>query len=137
MYQKSREAATDVAQLITELGHGALESAVSVGVSRTAAKVHDFSTPETKRKGSVTITLEFEHIPGTGQMVIEHTVSMKHPTGQHKKDEGSETIGGTSVVYIGPNGALTLLPPKVDIDGQARLEIEPKGPPPVGNPRDR
>ena len=122
MYQKSREAATDVEQLVSDLGHGAFAQALSVAVSRTAAGVHDFSTAETKRKGKVTIVLDFELIPGTAQLAIEHQITMDHPTSLHKSDKASETIGGTSVLYIGKGGALTLLPPSVDITGQMRVE---------------
>jgi hypothetical protein len=41
MYQKSREAATDVEQLVSDLAHGAFQNALSVAVSRTASRVHD------------------------------------------------------------------------------------------------
>lgn len=108
-------AATDVAEFMTDLDGGQFDRMLSVALSKTAAAVVD-----RERKGKVTVTFDLEHIPGTHQVRIGHTVKFEHPTMAGKV---AEEAGGATVLHVGRYGALSLAQPSLlgDADRQTRL----------------
>lgn len=98
-------AATDVAEFLTDLDGGQMEHLLSIALSETAAAVVDRS-----RKGAVTLTLSFEHIPNTRQVAVGHKITFTKPTSSGKVSEESE---GATVLHVGRYGALSLAQPSL------------------------
>lgn len=95
----SRDAATDVTELIGTLGGGTFEMAMSVALSQVAARVVDHDP----KKGKVSVTFEFERIPGTYQVRVSHTLKFQSPTALGSK---SEETSGSDVLTVGKGGEL-------------------------------
>lgn len=104
MHERPRDAATDVGELITDLDAGQFDAALSVALSQVAAAVVDHRD----RKGKVRVDMLFEHIAGTSQVRLEHTVRFERPTIQGKASE--ETTGAT-VLHVSKGGRLSLSQP--------------------------
>lgn len=102
MYEvpKTRDAGTDVAEFITDLDGGQLETMLSVALSQTAAAVVDHGS-----KGKVLLEMTFDQIKGTHQVVVSHKLVFKAPTMLGSK---SETVEGDSVLHVGKGGKLSL-----------------------------
>lgn len=98
-------AATDVQELISDLDSGVFERVLSVALSQVGSAV---TTHE--KKGSVTLTMDFEHIKGTSQVRMGHTLSFKKPTGS---GSSSEVTKGATVLHVGRFGALSLTQPSL------------------------
>lgn len=93
-------AATDVGEFVSDLDGGMAERMLSIALSQTAAAVVDHA-----KKGSVSLTLTLEHIPGTHQVHIAHEIKFSKPTSTGKSSE--ETAGKTAM-FVGKFGALSL-----------------------------
>lgn len=100
MHERPSQATTDAAEFITDLDGGQFDAMLSVALSTVAAAVVD-----REKKGEVTIKLKFEHIKGTSQVRLAHSVDFKSPTTLGKK---SETAEGATVMHVGKGGALSL-----------------------------
>jgi len=98
-------AATDVPEMLSDLDGGQLEHLLSIAVSETAAAVVD-----REKKGSVSLTLHFEHIPGTSQVRVGHKVTFSKPTMTGRASEESE---GATVLHVGKFGKLSLAQPSL------------------------
>jgi hypothetical protein len=111
---KPREAATDVAEFITDLDGGQLDTMLSVALSKTAAAVVDNS-----KKGKVVLELEFEQIKQTHQVVVSHKLVFKAPS---RLGSTSEEVKGTSVLHVGKGGRLSLAQQRlIDEGAQSQL----------------
>lgn len=106
MKERPSGAATDVGEFLTDLDAGQFDAMLSVALSKTAAAVVD----KEKKKGKVTITLDFEAIKGTHQVRVAHTVKYIAPTMSGKS---SEEAGGATVLHVGRNGRLSLAQPEL------------------------
>lgn len=111
--------ATDVPTFIEELEAGMFESQLSAALSETAAAVVD---REAKKGAKVTITFDFEHITGTQQVRIAHTVKFQRPT---RFGQRAETCKGASVMHVGKNGRLTVTQPEVPGMQGRQASLEP------------
>jgi hypothetical protein len=112
--QQSTSAATDVAEFISDLDGGHFEHMLSIALSQTAAAVVDHG-----KKGKVTITLDFERIPGTQQVRVAHLMKFIKPTSMGRT---SEETDNASVLYVGKFGALSLAQPRLfDDERQKRI----------------
>lgn len=98
-------AATNVPELIAEIDAGMFERALSMALSQTAAGVVDH-----EKKGKVSIDFTFEHIKGTNQVRVAHTVKFSKPTSVGKS---SEEMGGAIVLYVGRFGCLSIAQPNL------------------------
>ena len=108
--QETTRAATDVAEIVTELDGGQFERQLSIALSVVAAKVVDFD-----KKGRVTIELDIEKIAGTFQVRVGHKLKFTHPTGTGK---ASEETGGATVLHVGKYGKLSIAQQPLDLGGQ-------------------
>jgi hypothetical protein len=112
--QENSRAATSVPEFVSELDAGQFENMFSVGVSETAAAalMHE-------KKGEVSVTLKFSHIPGTQQVRIESITKFKRPTSNGSVIEDAK---GATVMHVGPRGRLTLTqPPLPGMERQQHL----------------
>lgn len=96
-------AVTDVGEFITDLDGGMFDRALSVALSQVAASVVD-----REKKGKVRIDFAFEHIKGTHQVRLEHTVKFERPTMAGK---ASEEQTGATVLHVSKGGRLSLSQP--------------------------
>jgi hypothetical protein len=111
---RPREAATDVAEFLTDLDGGQFETMLSVAVSQVAAAAIDH-----ERKGKVKIELDFEKIKNTHQVVVTHTLKFEKPS---RLGSTSETVKGGSVLHVGKGGRLTLAQQRlIDENSQDRI----------------
>jgi hypothetical protein len=98
-------AATDVPELVTDLGAGLFEQMLSTALSECAAATIDHG-----RKSVVTIKMELDNIPGTHQLRMQHDIKYNKPTSMGKS--GEET-SSTTVLHVGRYGALSLSQPSL------------------------
>ena len=98
----STAAATDVGEFITDLDGGQFDRMLSIALSQVAAGVVD-----NKRVGEVNIKFHIEHIPGTSQINLKHTLKFARPTADGKAGEEATR---TTVLHVGKFGKLTLMP---------------------------
>lgn len=98
---RTRDAATDVAEFVTDLDGGVFDIALSTALSKVAAAVIDHD----KKGGKVKIEFDFERIAGTYQVRIGHKLTFTHPTSLGKS---SEEMKGATVLHVGKYGALSL-----------------------------
>jgi hypothetical protein len=117
MKERPSGAATDVGEFLTDLDGGQFDAMLSVALSKTAAAVVD----REKKKGKVTITLDFEAIKGTHQVRVEHTVKFVAPTMSGKT---SEEAGGATVLHVGKSGRLSLAQPSLLGDASRQTHID-------------
>lgn len=101
----SASAATDVSEFVTDLDGGQFDRMLSVALSKVASSVVD-----REKKGKVTIDLSFEHIKGTHQVRVAHSIKFVQPTMSGK---ASEEAGGATVLHVGRYGALSLAQPSL------------------------
>lgn len=111
MHQRNPAAATDVGEFITDLDGGNFDHMLSIALSKVAAAVVD-----REKKGKVSIELSFEHIKGTHQVRVAHSVKFVQPTTTGKV---AEEAGGATVVHVGQYGRLSLAQPSL-LDGQGQ-----------------
>ncbi|MEG0921321.1 MAG: hypothetical protein RSD57_13555 [Comamonas sp.] len=95
-------AATDVSEFITDLDGGQFERMLSIAISQVAAGVVD-----NKRVGEVSVKFHIDHIPGTSQVNLKHTLKFARPTADGKAGEEATR---TTVLHVGKFGKLTLMP---------------------------
>ena len=95
-------AATDVAELLSDLDGGVFERQLSAALSQSAAAAVD-----NKKQSEVTIKLVLKPISGTHQVHVEHTLIFKKPTATGKT---SEETGQTTTLHVGKYGRLSLVP---------------------------
>lgn len=96
-------AVTDVGEFFTDLDGGMFDRMLSVALSQVAASVVDHD-----RKGKVRIDFAFEHIKGTHQVRLAHTVRFERPTMAGK---ASEEQSGATVMHVSKGGRLSLSQP--------------------------
>lgn len=118
MHPKREQSSTDVADFIESLEGGNTENMLSAALSGVAAGVVNTN----KKGGEVNLKLKFEHVKGTSQVIVGCEVTMKAPTARGEKRE--KDVGSTTM-YVGEGGKLSLLPPKIDMHGQTSIH-EPK-----------
>lgn len=106
-------AATDVAEVISELDGGMFERMLSIALSQTAAAVIDRA-----KVGEVSIKFKLEQIEGTHQVRLAHTLKFTKPTMTGKSSEETE---GATVLHVGKYGALSLAQPSLLGKGQNSL----------------
>lgn len=99
---RSPAAATDVAELISDLDGGQFEHALSIALSQAAAAAVD-----NKKGAEVNIKLAIKPIAGTHQIHLEHTLAFKTPTSNGKR---TEEASQTTTLHVGKGGKLTLSP---------------------------
>lgn len=105
MHEKDSRAATDIGEFIYDLEAGQAAQQLSVALSQVAAAVVD-----REKKGRVSIAFEFEHIPGTHQVRIAHTVKYLRPT---MTGQATEEASGATVLHVSRGGALSLAQPEL------------------------
>lgn len=98
-------AATNVPELIAEIDAGMFERMFSIALSQTAAAVVDREKP-----GEITIKLKIEHIKGTHQVRMGHSMKFTKPTMTGKAGEESS---GATVLFVGRFGKLSLAQPSL------------------------
>lgn len=114
MHPKRESSSTDVADFIESLEGGNTENMLSAALSIVAAGVVNTG----KKGGEVNLKLKFEHVKGTSQVIVGCEVAMKAPTTRGQK---RETDIGSTTMYVGEGGKLSLLPPKIDMHGQTSI----------------
>lgn len=97
------QAATDVAEFISDLDGGQFERLLSVALSQVAAACVD-----REKKGEVLLKLKFDPIKGTHQVAVEHELKFTKPTSSGK---ASEETKRTTVLHVGRYGAISLAQP--------------------------
>lgn len=110
---RPQNAATDTGEFITDLDGGFFEIKLSTALSKVAAAVVD-----KERKGAVSVSFEFEHIPGTHQVRCTHGLKYHHPTQDGK---ASEEESRATVLHVGRGGALSLAQPSLLDGNQPKL----------------
>ena len=107
-------AATDVQKLIEDLDGGQLELMLSVALSKVAAAAVD-----NHRVGEVSLKIKIKPIVGSHQVSCEHSVEFKSPT---ESGHQAEKSNRTTVLFVGPYGALSLAQPV--LPGMTQTEIK-------------
>lgn len=92
---------TDVKEFIGDLEAGGVEAVAARVLSAVAAATVDY-----QRKGKFSLTIEFERIGQSQQVLCKHTLSYKHPT---KKGDIGESVTGETPMYVGKGGSMSLL----------------------------
>lgn len=118
MHEKREGSITDVADFIESLEGGNTENMLSAALSTVAAGVVNTG----RKGGEVKLTIKFEHVKGTSQVIVGCAVDMKAPTLRGEKRE--KDLGSTTM-YVGAGGKLSLLPPKIDMHGQTSIHEKP------------
>ena len=98
----SQSAATDVPDLIQELGGGQFERMLSIALSQSAAAAVDNG-----KVAEVNVKFKLKPISGTHQIHCEHELVFKKPTSNGKT---SEQAAQTTTLHVGKFGKLTLIP---------------------------
>ncbi|CDN87379.1 hypothetical protein BN948_01801 [Hydrogenophaga intermedia] len=110
-------AATNVPELFAEIEAGMFDRALSTALSQVAGGV---TTHE--KKGKVTLELNFEHIKGTSQVRVAHTIKYSKPT---RVGKSSEEMAGAVVLHVGRFGRLTIGQPSLfDESRQQQAMVE-------------
>ena len=107
-------AATDIKQLMEDLDGGNLQHKLSVALSQVAAAVVDNGAC-----GEVVLKFKVKPIPGSHQIGCEHTLDFKRPT---MSGVAGERETRTTVLFVGPYGALSLAQPA--LPGMRQTEIK-------------
>lgn len=98
-------AATDVGEFIGDLDGSQFERMLSIALSQVAAAAVDH-----KKGGEVNISLSFKHLPGSQQVICEHTLKFSKPTMNGKSGEEAKR---STVLHVGKFGALSLAQPSL------------------------
>jgi hypothetical protein len=98
-------AATDVAEVISDLDGGMFERMLSIAFSQVAAAVVD-----NDKDGEVTLKFKFQRIEGTSQVRCKHKLQFSRPTMDGKAGEETERA---TVLHVGKFGALSLAQPSL------------------------
>ena len=77
------------------------------------------SVVENKRKGKISIDLDFTLIPNTQQVSITHALKLSRPT---TDGESMEKVKRDTVMHVGKYGKLTVMP-------ESQLDLIPRHPP--------
>ena len=77
------------------------------------------SVVDNKRKGKISIDLDFTLIPNTQQVSITHTLKLSRPTAD---GESMEKVKRDTVMHVGKYGKLTVMP-------ESQLDLIPRHPP--------
>jgi hypothetical protein len=101
---------TNVGQFMVDLDGGTYESALSMALSTVAAAVVDqgHANGHSKKKGAVTTSFDFEHLPGTNQVRVTYQVKFTRPTSLGRATEETE---GNSVLHVSRGGRLSAAQP--------------------------
>ncbi len=100
----------DALETLPDLDAGLFVRKLSRAMADTAMAV--VSQDGRAKKGRVTITLDIERLNADGTQVnVTHTLAYSRPTKRGKATEEDTTA---TLMYVGGNGALTLLPYKQD-----------------------
>ena len=114
-------AATNIAELFSDLDAGMFELVLSQAMSATAAAVVDNGPNGSKvRGGKVTVEFNFEPIKGTQQVSVSNRIAFTKPTSLGKASEETE---GTTVLHVGRNGALAITQQQLDL-GQNQTQMD-------------
>lgn len=98
----STSAATDVAEFMTDLDGGQFDRMLSIALSQVAA-----GTCDNDGKGEVVVKFAFSKVPGSSQVICQHTLKFTRPTADGKA--GEEATRKTAL-HVGKFGRLTLAP---------------------------
>ncbi|MDA8258028.1 MAG: hypothetical protein M0Z99_20790 [Betaproteobacteria bacterium] len=106
----------DALETLPDLDAGLFVRKLSRAMADTAMAV--VSQDGRAKKGRVTITLDIERLNADGTQVnVTHTLAYSRPTKRGKATEEDTTA---TLMYVGGNGAMTLLPFKQnDLFGKA------------------
>lgn len=116
---------TDPNQFFDELHGGVFSEKLgyALATAATAAVAHG---NDGKRTSKVTVEFTLKQLGDNDQVNITHKLSHSYPTPRGKKVEEDTT---QTAMFVGPGGALSLVPPKVDDHGQFSLASEDDGVP--------
>jgi hypothetical protein len=107
-----KDSITDFAEILGEMNGGVLVQQAGTAASDIAANI---CAIDKKRKGKLTIELEFERIGDSNQVSIKHKIKTLVPKPRGKV---SEEIEGETPFHVGPRGKITLFP-----NAQTSLEL--------------
>ena len=112
----------DALETLPDLDAGLFVRKLSRAMADTAMAV--VSQEGRAKKGRVTITLDIERLNADGTQVnVTHTLAYSRPT---KRGKATEEDATATLMYVGGNGALTLLPFKQnDLFGKPEKHIAP------------
>ncbi len=112
----------DALETLPDLDAGLFVRKLSRAMADTAMAV--VSQEGRAKKGRVTITLDIERLNADGTQVnVTHTLAYSRPT---KRGKATEEDATATLMYVGGNGALTLLPFKQnDLFGKSEQHIAP------------
>ena len=94
--------ATDVAEVLSDLGAGAFEQQLAMALSNVALGV-----VEHMKDGKVTITLQMRQVGDGSQITCQHKLEYQQPT---SKGSMREDVTGKTPLYVNRGGRLTLFP---------------------------
>ena len=94
--------ATDVSQFLSDLSAGVFAGKVSAAIERAV-----FGTIAHDKKGKVTITLEFEQLGASRQVLVKHTLAYTEPTARGKVSEEDTT---DTPMHVNADGSVTIFP---------------------------
>lgn len=90
---------TDIEEFFTDLDAGVFAQKLARALSDVAASVVDH-----EKKGKVSVTLDFKHIPNSHQVTIDHTLNYTRPTANGEQSEKNTT---TTPLHVGKGGRLS------------------------------
>ena len=92
----------DIAHTLSEMDGGLLEKTLSMVAAQVAIGVIEHG-----RKGKLTLTLDFEQIGESSQLMITHKIASTKPTTKGKITEEATT---DTPMYTNMNGYLSIVP---------------------------
>lgn len=92
---------TDPTQLIADLDGGMFANKLGAALSAVAAAVIDHG--KGKKKGKITVTLDFSQIGDSHQVQLDHTLTFSHPTPHGKQSEEDQT---STPLYVSKKGLM-------------------------------
>ncbi len=95
----------DAIETLTNLQGGVLQGLLTRMMADVAMATAEFG--DTKKKGKLTLALEFSPSKGEGMINITHKLTGQFPTGRGKR---SEEVEDEQPMYINRRGALTPMP---------------------------
>lgn len=117
------QTATDVVEVIDNLGGGVMRQQVQAALSEIARNVVNFGNGKTTGKLSIEFSLR-AYGKDQAQMEITAVVKTSQPSRYGKK---SEEVGSEQIYWIGRGGKLTINQPKEDHKGQFSLQVQRDG----------
>lgn len=95
----------DIFRTLGELDAGSLQSQATYAMRDIAQALRDLEA--SKVKGRLIIDLTLEHAKGSGQLLVTHKLTFTKPT---ETGKASEETNGDTLLYVGRDGSLTVLP---------------------------